>query len=333
MLGVPSRRATALVRRLGCTRTTHGLAEAARQLANARLAQAPSELPAEVHHEARQYARWLHDEACARHTAPHDIRTALQDMVRRVAHGEPLAYVIETEEWAMRLAERVAPQLAQNGARFRVLDLCTGSGCIALLLAHTWAGAQRPLRITAVDCDACAVTLAKENAACNRLDVDVVQADMLDDAACSALGTFDVVVCNPPYIRGDEWLMLPSSVRDYEARGALVGHAADDGLAYYRRLADLARAGLVQRPGGVLAMEVGAGQADDVSALFNFQSLLLVILLTICTCTYVRATAPVLIDRNKKGFLGVFFKAARIGERLSPYCSIACLIMALYVIT
>lgn len=169
----------------------------------------------------------------------------------------------------MRLAERVAPQLAQNGARFRVLDLCTGSGCIALLLAHTWAGAQRPLRITAVDCDACAVTLAKENAARNRLDVDVVQADMLDDATCSALGTFDVVVCNPPYIRGDEWLMLPSSVRDYEARGALVGHAADDGLAYYRRLAGLARAGLVQRPGGVLAMEVGAGQADDVVRLFR----------------------------------------------------------------
>ncbi|KAK0543660.1 hypothetical protein OC861_003195 [Tilletia horrida] len=69
-----------------------------------------------------------------------------------------------------------------------------------------------------------------------------------------------------------------------------------------------------------------------MSALFNFQSLLLVILLTICTCTYVRASAPGLIDRNKQGFLGLFFKGARIGERLSPYVSLACIIMALYTI-
>ncbi|KDN40092.1 DUF1242-domain-containing protein [Tilletiaria anomala UBC 951] len=51
-----------------------------------------------------------------------------------------------------------------------------------------------------------------------------------------------------------------------------------------------------------------------MSALFNFQSLLLVILLSICTCTYIRATAPGLVDRNKQGFLGLFFKGARIGE-------------------
>ncbi|KAK0455072.1 hypothetical protein IW261DRAFT_1328807, partial [Armillaria novae-zelandiae] len=64
------------------------------------------------------------------------------------------------------------------------------------------------------------------------------------------------------------------------------------------------------------------------SALFNFQSLLLVILLLICTCTYVRAIAPRLVDRNKQGFLGIFFMSARIGERLSPYVSLACIAMA-----
>jgi Protein of unknown function (DUF1242) len=97
------------------------------------------------------------------------------------------------------------------------------------------------------------------------------------------------------------------------------------------------------------------------SALFNFQSLLLVILLFICTCAYMRATAPGLIDRNKQGFMGLFFKGARIGEkqhlgvhselvwlgrglfadfplfdtageRLSPYVSISCIIMACYMI-
>ncbi|WVQ78579.1 hypothetical protein IAT38_000665 [Cryptococcus sp. DSM 104549] len=65
------------------------------------------------------------------------------------------------------------------------------------------------------------------------------------------------------------------------------------------------------------------------SALFNFQSLLLVLLLLICTCTYVRGTAPGLVDRNREGFLGLFFKCARIGERLSPYVSLACIAMAL----
>ncbi|PWN99427.1 DUF1242-domain-containing protein [Tilletiopsis washingtonensis] len=65
-----------------------------------------------------------------------------------------------------------------------------------------------------------------------------------------------------------------------------------------------------------------------MSALFNFRSLLLVLVLLICTCTYVRATIPRLVDRNQKGFLGVFYKCARIGERLSPYVSLACIIMA-----
>ncbi|RKO86994.1 hypothetical protein BDK51DRAFT_18339, partial [Blyttiomyces helicus] len=65
------------------------------------------------------------------------------------------------------------------------------------------------------------------------------------------------------------------------------------------------------------------------SALFHFQSLLLVILLTICTCTYIRAQFPSILDRNKTGLLGLFWKAARIGERLSPYVSLWCIGMAL----
>ncbi|VDO23074.1 Uncharacterized protein BM_BM354 [Brugia malayi] len=69
-----------------------------------------------------------------------------------------------------------------------------------------------------------------------------------------------------------------------------------------------------------------------LSALFNFQSLICVILLLICTCTYVRAFVPKLIDRNKEGFLGVFWKCARIGERLSPWIALACFSMAFVVL-
>ncbi|XP_043475324.1 protein kish-A [Leptopilina heterotoma] len=65
-----------------------------------------------------------------------------------------------------------------------------------------------------------------------------------------------------------------------------------------------------------------------MSALFNFQSLLTVILLLICTCAYIRSIVPSLLDRNKVGFLGIFWKCARIGERKSPYVALCCFFMA-----
>lgn len=65
-----------------------------------------------------------------------------------------------------------------------------------------------------------------------------------------------------------------------------------------------------------------------MTALFNFQSLLLVILLLICTSTYVHAVAPGIMDRNKDGVFGIFWKFARVGERLSPYVSLCCILMA-----
>ncbi|ODV67056.1 DUF1242-domain-containing protein [Hyphopichia burtonii NRRL Y-1933] len=70
-----------------------------------------------------------------------------------------------------------------------------------------------------------------------------------------------------------------------------------------------------------------------MSALFNFQSLLQVILLLICTCTYVHSTWPTLLNKNKTGAFGVFWKFARIGERLSPYVAIGCFIMAFKVLS
>ncbi|CDZ97618.1 duf1242-domain-containing protein [Phaffia rhodozyma] len=69
-----------------------------------------------------------------------------------------------------------------------------------------------------------------------------------------------------------------------------------------------------------------------MTALFNFQSLLLCVILFICTCTYARATAPGLVDRNKEGFSGLFWKCSRIGERLSPYVSLACVVMGVTIL-
>ncbi|XP_035894548.1 protein kish [Anopheles stephensi] len=69
-----------------------------------------------------------------------------------------------------------------------------------------------------------------------------------------------------------------------------------------------------------------------MSAIFNFQSLLSVLLLLICTCTYLRSLFPSIVDRNKKGMLGLFWKFARVGERKSPYVSFACLVMAVSIL-
>ncbi|XP_009885185.1 PREDICTED: protein kish-A [Charadrius vociferus] len=71
------------------------------------------------------------------------------------------------------------------------------------------------------------------------------------------------------------------------------------------------------------------GPLDPInSAIFNFQSLLTVILLLICTCAYIRSLAPSLLDKNKTGLLGIFWKCARIGERKSPYVAVCCVVMA-----
>ncbi|OCU02343.1 hypothetical protein XELAEV_18008106mg [Xenopus laevis] len=71
-----------------------------------------------------------------------------------------------------------------------------------------------------------------------------------------------------------------------------------------------------------------AEQKLIMSAIFNFQSLLIVILLLICTCAYLRSLVPNLLDKNKTGVLGIFWKCARIGERKSPYVAVCCVVMA-----
>ena len=140
------------------------------------------------------------------------------------------------------------------------LDVGTGSGCIALALA-----AENPfVRLVAVDVSEAAVEVARRNAARLGLGgrVDVRHGDLLADLPARA--RFDLIVSNPPYIPEAEYRTLEPNVRDYEPRLAL--HGGEDGLDVYRRLIPAAAARL--RPGGVLAVEVGAGQAAAVRALF-----------------------------------------------------------------
>ena len=79
-------------------------------------------------------------------------------------------------------------------------------------------------------------------------------------------------------------------------------------------------------------LKVGLNRSKNVkmSALFNFQALLTVILLLICTCAYIRSIWPSILDRKKTGPLGIFWKCARIGERMSPYVAVFCIGMAFH---
>jgi release factor glutamine methyltransferase len=141
----------------------------------------------------------------------------------------------------------------------RALDVGTGSGCIALALA-----AEDPyVRVTAVDDDAAAADVARRNAA--RLGLGGRVAVRLSDllAGLDPNERFDLVVSNPPYVPAAEYEALEPNVRDYEPRLAL--HGGEDGLDVYRRLVPQAAAALA--PHGVLALEVGAGEAGPVAGL------------------------------------------------------------------
>lgn len=143
----------------------------------------------------------------------------------------------------------------------RVLDLCAGSGCVGLGVASL---CRRPLTVTAVELSAEAWPYLQKNIArYPQFAVTPVRADVLTDAAAFA-GGFAAILSNPPYIpTGD----LPGLMREvqHEPQMALDGSA--DGLLFYRAIADDWLPKLM--PGGLCAVEVGIGQAEDVAALFT----------------------------------------------------------------
>ncbi len=193
-------------------------------------------------------------------------------LVQRRAHDEPLPYLTGRVEFYGRdfavtpdvLIPRPETELLVETALAwikshdvtRVVDVGTGSGCIAVTLA-----AEMPrLSIIATDISADALHVARRNAERQRVGdrLACVQADVL----APLLGPFDLIVSNPPYVAGDEWDTLPASVRR-EPRLALL--AGPQGLDAIRRLLNQARARL--RPGGLLLVEIGETQGNAVRAL------------------------------------------------------------------
>ena len=203
-----------------------------------------------------------------------DICEKMSQAVSRILSDEPLAYVLgEWDFYGMTLQvdhNVLIPRddtcavtaLAIKKALFldsnpRVLDLCTGSGCIGLAIANR----VKDAKVTLADISKDAIAVAKKNVTKQKLTgrVSCIQVDALKEPA-PFLGKFDLIVSNPPYITTREMLDLPRSVKAYEPRLAL--HGGEDGLDFYRAIADKFRTAL--KPGGYLCFEFGMGQGDAV---------------------------------------------------------------------
>jgi release factor glutamine methyltransferase len=142
-----------------------------------------------------------------------------------------------------------------------VLDLGTGSGCIAVSIAHQ----KKDARVTATDISPDALDVARRNAERHGVAdrVAFLQGDLF--APVPAGAAFDLVVSNPPYVTPAELAALPADVREHEPRLALDG--GPDGLAFYRRIAS--GAGPLLKPGGSLLVEIGATQDEAVRAILG----------------------------------------------------------------
>ena len=199
----------------------------------------------------------------------------LAALVRRRAAREPLAYLTGRREfWSLDFAvdrsalvprpetetvvEAVLARAAHLPPRPHLLDLGTGSGCLLIALLSELHNATG----VGVDISAAAASLAQANA--RRHDLDGRASFVVADWGVPLAACFDIVVSNPPYVAGTALASLAPEIACHEPQAALAGGA--DGYVCYRQLApQIAR---LLAPGGLAAVEVGAGMADEVASLF-----------------------------------------------------------------
>lgn len=203
-----------------------------------------------------------------------EVENRALDYTARRLKGEPVAYI--TGSWQFYgidlvvtpdvliprmdtevLIDAVKEILTGNKMDARVLDLCCGSGCITCAIAHELPAT----RLVAVDLSASALEVCRRNVTDHKLNSRVlcIQADATSSPPLG-IGSFDVIVSNPPYIESGEIQHLDRSVRDYEPIWALDG--GEDGLRFYKAIIKYWKS--IIRPGGYLVFEVGEGQAKDV---------------------------------------------------------------------
>ena len=223
------------------------------------------------HFSGKSHTQFLQDRDLF---APEEVCAKVEAATACLLRDEPLAYILG--EWSFygldlyvdnhvlipRDDTCALAELAMKKARYldkdpRILDLCTGTGCIGLAIADR----VKDARVTLGDISPDALAVAKKNVARLKLGgrVSCLHVDALQPAP-AFLGKFHMIVSNPPYITTEEMKTLDVSVRDYEPHIAL--HGGDDGLIFYRSIVENFTSAL--RPGGLLAFEFGEGQGDDI---------------------------------------------------------------------
>jgi release factor glutamine methyltransferase len=213
--------------------------------------------------------------------APEAVAIKFFKLLKRRLDGEPLAYILG--EWEFYgIPIQVSPHVlipridteklvdtaldliknADTTDEIRVLDLCSGSGCIGIAILsntiHTHVlfadNSPEALRVSRANCEG----LGLENRA------KFIEQDALEPPSAE-LGIFDLVVCNPPYIPSKEIGGLDISVKDFEPKPALDGGA--DGLEFYRAITQYWRPCI--KKGGYLIFEAGINQADDIKSIMS----------------------------------------------------------------
>lgn len=209
---------------------------------------------------------------------PEDYREKLMELVMRRLSDEPLAYILGFWEfYGLRFNVSPAvliPRIDTETAVYealgalkgisspRIMDLCTGSGCIGLTLLHNIPDAAAVLADISDD----ALSTAKANAEALGLSdrAEIIKLDALSPFP-ETLRDFDLIISNPPYIPTAEVGTLDLSVRGFEPRSALDG--GEDGLDFYRAIVPMHMCRL--RKGGLFIFEIGEGQAEDVCSILS----------------------------------------------------------------
>ena len=201
-----------------------------------------------------------------------DMERCLSIAQKRSQHM-PLQYILGTQEF-MGLSFKVTPDvliprqdteglveevLKQVKPGMKVLDMCTGSGCIAVSVAKFAPNVQ----MSAVDISSKALEIARENAAANQVQINFIESDMFTEIR----EKYDMIISNPPYIKSQVVTTLMPEVRDYEPHLALDGK--EDGLFFYKKLAK--ESGNFLAPGGMLCLEIGYDQGAEVKQLLEQQ--------------------------------------------------------------
>jgi len=203
---------------------------------------------------------------------------AIEEIVGRLKKYEPIQYIIGTTEFqgltlkvnhSVLIPRSETEELiewitsTENNPK-KILDIGTGSGCIALSLKKAFPGAK----VWGYDISEGAIAVAIENSISNHIKVNFLKADILNWKSEQISEKYDLVVSNPPYVTQKERFVMQQNVTRYEPHLALFVPDADP-LLYYSAIADFCLVGLI--PGGNLYVEINENFGDQVVELFHFK--------------------------------------------------------------